>query len=67
MMNFVATKQQKRSNDSLQQTYKYQKGKYHKCMVENVTMLLTCLLTSKTTNLNRMKDDMARISTVKNL
>ena len=43
------------------------KGKYHKCMVENVTMLLTGLLTSKTTNLNRMKDDMARISTVKNL
>lgn len=43
------------------------KGKYHKCMVENVTMLLTGLLTSKTTNLNKMKDDMARVSTVKNL
>lgn len=43
------------------------KGKYHKCMVENVTMLLTGLLTSKTTNLNRMKDDMARINTVKTL
>lgn len=37
------------------------KGKYHKSMVENVTMVLTGFLTSKTTNLNKMKDDMARI------
>jgi hypothetical protein len=43
------------------------KGKYHKCMVENVTMLLTGLLTSKTTNLYKMKDDMARITGVKGL
>lgn len=43
------------------------KGKYHKCMTENVTMLLTGLLTSKTTNLYKMKDDMARISEKKGL
>lgn len=43
------------------------KGKYHKCMIENVTMLLTGLLTSKTTNLYKMKDDMARIMGVKGL
>ena len=42
-------------------------GKYHKSMVENVTMVLTGLMTSKTTNLNKIKDDMARISTDKNL
>jgi hypothetical protein len=43
------------------------KGKYHKCMIENVTMLLTGLLTSKTTNLYKMKDDMARIMDIKDL
>ena len=43
------------------------KGKYHKCMIENVTMLLTGLLTSKTTNLYKMKDDMGRITGVKGL
>ena len=43
------------------------KGKYHKCMVENVTMLLTGLLTSKTTNLYKMKDDMSRITGIKGL
>ena len=43
------------------------KGKYHKCMIANVTMLLTGLLTSKTTNLNKMKDDMAKITSVKGL
>jgi hypothetical protein len=37
------------------------KGKYHKCMIENVTMLLTGLITSKTTNLYKIKDDMAKI------
>lgn len=42
-------------------------GKYHKCMIENVTMLLTGILTSKTTNLNKMKDDMARIMGIKGL
>lgn len=36
-------------------------------MVENVTMLLTGLLTSKTTNLYKMKDDMARITGIKGL
>ena len=43
------------------------KGKYHKSMIENVTMLLTGLLTSKTTNLYKMKDDMARITGLKGL
>ncbi len=43
------------------------KGKYHKCMIENVTMLLTGLLTSKTTNLYKMKDEMGRITGVKGL
>ena len=43
------------------------KGKYHKCMIENVTMLLTGLLTSKTTNLYKMKDDMSRITGIKGL
>jgi hypothetical protein len=43
------------------------KGKYHKCMIENVTMLLTGLLTSKTTNLYKMKDSMAHIMDVKGL
>ena len=43
------------------------KGKYHKCMVENVTMLLTGLLTSKTTNLYKMKDDTSRITGIKGL
>jgi hypothetical protein len=43
------------------------KGKYHKCMIENVTMPITGLLTSKTTNLYKMKDDMARITGVKGL
>lgn len=37
------------------------KGKYHKRTVENVTVVLSCLLASKTTNLNRMKDDMPRV------
>ncbi|HEV7350298.1 hypothetical protein [Telluribacter sp.] len=37
-------------------------GKYHKRTVENVTVVLACLLTSRTTNLNRMKDEMARIA-----
>ncbi|WP_373515957.1 transposase [Persicitalea sp.] len=36
-------------------------GKYHKRTVENVTVVLACILTSRTTNLNRMKDDMARV------
>jgi hypothetical protein len=36
-------------------------------MIENVTMLLTGLLTSKTTNLYKMKDDMARITGIKGL
>jgi hypothetical protein len=36
-------------------------------MVENVTMLLTGLLKSKTTNLYKMKDDMAQISNLKGL
>ena len=36
-------------------------------MVENVTMLLTGILTSKTTNLYKMKDDMSRISGTKGL
>ena len=36
-------------------------------MIENVTMLLTGLLTSKTTNLYKMKDDMGRITGVKGL
>ncbi len=43
------------------------KGKYHKCMIENVTMLLTGLLTSKTTDLYKTKDDMARITGEKGL
>jgi hypothetical protein len=43
------------------------KGKYHKCMVENVTMLLSGLLTSKTTNLYKMKDDMSRITGIQGL
>ena len=42
-------------------------GKYNKCMVENVTMLLSGLLTSKTTNLYKMKDDMSRITGIKGL
>jgi hypothetical protein len=42
-------------------------GKYHKCLIENVTMLLTGLLTSKTTNLYKMKDDMGRITGIKGL
>lgn len=42
-------------------------GKYHKCLIENVTMLLTGILTSKTTNLYKMKDDMARIMGIKGL
>lgn len=43
------------------------KGKYHKSMVENVTMLLTGLLKSKTTNLYKMKDNMAQASNLKGL
>jgi hypothetical protein len=43
------------------------KGKYHKCMIENVTMLLTGLLTSKTTNLYKMKDSMSHIMDIKGL
>jgi hypothetical protein len=43
------------------------KGKHHKCMVENVMMLLTGLLTSKTTNLNKMKDSMAHVMEIKGL
>lgn len=36
-------------------------------MIENVTMLLTGLLTLKTTNLYKMKDDMGRIMGIKGL
>ncbi|RYU90411.1 hypothetical protein [Emticicia agri] len=43
------------------------KGKYHKSMIENVMMVLTGLLTSKTTNLYKMKDDMAKIMDKKGL
>lgn len=36
-------------------------------MIENVTMLLTGLLTSKTTNLYKMKDSMSHIMDIKGL
>lgn len=43
------------------------KGKYHKCMTENVMIVLTGLLSSKTTNLYKMKDQMAHITNKKGL
>lgn len=43
------------------------KGKYHKCMIENVNMILTGLLRSKTTNLYKIKDDMAHVMDIKGL
>ncbi len=67
MSEFCSDKTNKTLKMTLTDKLNSIKGKYHKCMVENVTMLLTGLLTSKTTNLYKMKDDMARITGVKGL
>ena len=58
---FVVTKLTKRPMTLYDKLSKIP-GKYHKRTVENVTVVLACLLASKTTNLNRMKDDMPRVA-----
>ncbi len=42
-------------------------GRYQKCVLQNIEMLLSCILVSRTVNLNKLKDDLPNVLKVKNL